>query len=128
MNERTGSWRLLDYKSGDTAKLPDKIHRDKGEWVDLQLPLYWHLTQQRRGDDFAGVGYVLMTKDHSSIGVELAPWNREEMEEAVAIAREVVRRIRRGEFWPPTSPPPYGFIEFAGICRDGLRMTPEVEA
>jgi ATP-dependent helicase/nuclease subunit B len=127
LNDKTSSWRLLDYKTGDTAKLPDKIHRNKGEWVDLQLPLYWHLTQKRRGADFAGVGYVLMTKDHSSIGVELAPWNREEMEEAVAIARDVVRKIRRGEFWPPKTPPPDGFIEFKGLCRDGFRVTAEVD-
>jgi ATP-dependent helicase/DNAse subunit B len=127
INDKTGSWRLLDYKTGDTARLPDKAHRKKGEWVDLQLPLYWHLTQRRRGADFAGVGYVLMTKDHSSIGVELAPWNREEMEEAVEIARDVVRKIRRGVFWPPKSPPPDGFIEFKHICRDEFQTTTEVD-
>ena len=68
-----------------------------------------------------------MTKDHSSIGVELAPWNREEMEEAVGIAKEVVRKIRRGKFWPPTSPPPYGFTRIRRHLSRGFRVTAEVD-
>ena len=126
VNERTGAWRLLDYKTGDTAVVPDKAHRRQGEWVDLQLPLYWRLTERVRGEQ-GHVGYILLTKDPAAIKVEIAPWNREEMDEAIAKAEDVIRRIRRGEFWPPTSPPPDGYREFAGVCRDGLPIFEELE-
>ena len=41
-NERTGELAVLDYKSSDSAKTPEQIHRQgrtsEKEWIDLQLP------------------------------------------------------------------------------------------
>src|SRR5262249_50080816 len=35
--------RILDYKTADRGEDPDKTHRNKEDWIDLQLPLYRHL-------------------------------------------------------------------------------------
>jgi ATP-dependent helicase/nuclease subunit B len=43
-NERDGSWMIIDYKTSEAGKTPDKTHkaaRSSGRvWDDLQLPLY----------------------------------------------------------------------------------------
>jgi ATP-dependent helicase/nuclease subunit B len=119
VNERIGAWRILDYKTGDSADVPEKTHRKKDRWIDLQLPLYWHLTKAARGSD-GEVGYVLLGKDVSKIDTAMAKWSLEEKDSAVEAARNIVRNIRRNIFWPPTDPPPDFFAEFSGLCRDGL--------
>lgn len=119
VNVQTGAWRILDYKTGDSADVPEKTHRKKDRWIDLQLPLYWHLTKAARGSD-GEVGYVLLGKDVSKIDTAMAPWSLEERESAVEAARNIVRNIRRNIFWPPTDPPPDYFGEYSGLCRDGL--------
>jgi hypothetical protein len=37
---------------------------------------------------------------------------------ALQTACEVVRRVRRQEFWPPAAEPPAFSDDFAGICQD----------
>jgi ATP-dependent exoDNAse (exonuclease V) beta subunit len=127
-NERTGEWCILDYKTSDSAKSPREYHNPKGAWTDLQLPLYWHLLQPVAKGAKVRLGYVLLVKDLSKIGMVEADWSRAEIEEALETAREVVRNIRNQVFWPPTSPPPKYFDEFAAICRDDvLRIRTEDE-
>ena len=41
-----------------------------------------------------------------------------ELRQADAVEADVVRKVRAEVFWPPTSPPPAGFEEFAAICHD----------
>jgi len=109
----TGAWAILDYKTGDTAETPDEVHRRSrgARWRDLQLPLYRHLAMgspheplQRAARVGAALqlGYVLLCRDTSRIGLELAPWSLEELDEADEVAREAVRTLRRGvvEFRP----------------------------
>jgi hypothetical protein len=115
---------VLDYKSSDSAKSPDHIHRqgpvaDK-EWIDLQLPLYRYLVRSLGLPEPVQLGYVLLPRDVDKTGFEMATWSAEELEAADAAARAVVRGIRAGQFWPPTDPPPSVFSEFAAICHDDL--------
>jgi len=123
INPATGECIVFDYKTGDTAKSPDQAHRtgrgkDK-QWVDLQLPLYRHLVPALGITREVKLGYILLPKDSGSTGEALADWKPEELESADEVAAEVVRKIRREEFWPPASGPVEGFDELAVICGEG---------
>ncbi|HEX4000145.1 MAG TPA: PD-(D/E)XK nuclease family protein [Pirellulales bacterium] len=121
-NERTGEVAVLDYKSSDSAKSPDKVHRQgrapEKEWIDFQLPLYRYLVRSLELPEPVRLGYVILPKDIDRSAIEFATWTPEELEAADAAARAAVRGIRAGQFWPPADPPPSSFAEFAAICQD----------
>ena len=121
VHQDTGVAAVLDYKSGATVVAPEKAHRRfDGTWVDLQLPLYRHLLQ---GLDIRGpvqLGYIAVPQDVSEVKAMLAEWDAATLEEADEVAREVVRRIRNHEFWPPAQPG-YGVPpDFAAICLEDV--------
>lgn len=125
-----GRIRVLDYKTAETVKKPDAMHRtgtrsttgtpSEREWVDLQLPLYRALL---RNNGFVGsmaLGYVLLPGSVGDVGMFLADWSDVELDDAEAVARRVVRLIRRRVFWPPRG---IGHLPswsdgFEGICMD----------
>ena len=115
---RSGKRVLFDYKTSDAPKPPDRAHRREGRWVDLQLPLYRHLLAGLGIEGQVDLGYIVLPKDTSRVGHLLAEWTDAELREADAVAADVVRKVRAEVFWPPTSPPPAGFEEFAAICHD----------
>ncbi|MHB8897241.1 MAG: PD-(D/E)XK nuclease family protein [Thermoguttaceae bacterium] len=119
VNQLTGERVIFDHKTGDTARRPEQTHLTKGEWVDLQLPLYHHMVSEADGGGSLRVGYIVLPKDTTRIGPLLAPWGEAELAEAGRVAQEVVRKIRSAKFWPPTLPPPAFSEEFAAICQDG---------
>jgi hypothetical protein len=65
------------------------------------------------------LGYVNLPKAASEAGLEEAEWTEEELDSADRTAEEVIRKVRRGDFWPPVQPPPDYFEEFAAVCGDG---------
>jgi hypothetical protein len=114
-NPSTGAWAVLDYKTGTKVDDPEKAHRrgkgDTASWVDLQLPLYWHMVgdvvdaagggivpSARVGTCAVRVGYVGLPQEPAAGGFLLAPWSVEEMDAALDTAREAVRTLRRGRF------------------------------
>lgn len=111
-------WLVLDYKSGDGGLTPDKTHRVRKEWVDLQLPLYRRMfaaAQQLSNEP--RVGYVLLPREVKHCGAALADWQPEDWQSADAKAAEVVAAIMSRTFWPPT----YGGLpdeELSPICQD----------
>jgi ATP-dependent helicase/nuclease subunit B len=115
---------ILDYKTGDTARPPDQVHRLRGAWVDLQLPLYRHLYQKIPLDigdvrtDGVQLGYIHLPKDTASVGERIAGWTEVELQEADEQARDVIRSLRVGKFWPPNASPPSFTDEFSAICQD----------
>ncbi len=116
---------ILDYKTGDSAKPPEQVHRLRGEWVDLQLPLYRHLYRSLLdtlpiGDvreNGVELGYITLPKDLAATGDRMANWSAAELEDADERARYVVRSLRTGTFWPPNDEPAYE-DEFSAICQD----------
>ncbi|MGL6225659.1 MAG: PD-(D/E)XK nuclease family protein [Thermoguttaceae bacterium] len=122
VHAETGTWYLLDYKSSDSAKSPEKVHRQSGKWVDLQLPLYRHVLQQSVHNmpqiNQLAVGYIVLPKDISQTGFLQADWTKAEWEDAVETARSVVRKIRAEHFGSEfMSPIPPAFSEiYAAIC------------
>ena len=120
VEEATGRSFILDYKTSDNAEPPAKTHlRNKTQWVDLQLPLYRHLARALGVDGPVALGYVAIPKDPKRIALLKADWTDAQLEEADETARQVVRDIRNGRFWPPADTPPAFSEPFAAICQDG---------
>jgi hypothetical protein len=120
VNSASGVRAILDYKSSDAARNPEKEHQRAGQWVDLQLPLYRHLAHSLGITGPVQLGFVLLPKDVTKVTFCLAHWSDAELAQADEIARDVVRKIRDGHFWRPTEPPPDFFEEFASICQDNV--------
>lgn len=132
-------WRLIDYKTGDAGRDPDEKHRgaasagEERPWTDLQLPLYRTMLQaQGVCRDNLEVGYVLLASDLSLVSLDsrgrrrggtgfvAAPWTQADYDGALACAEDVVRKLRRAEFWPPADPPRFA-DPFSGLCLDACR-------
>lgn len=118
----SGEWFVFDYKTGDSVTNPDKTHRRRGAWIDLQLPLYRHLT--RLLDDVGetlNLGYITIPKGAAQTKHHVTEWTVDDLASADETAREVIRRIRANEWekFRPKDPPPAFFDEFSAICQDG---------
>ncbi|HBT75387.1 MAG TPA: hypothetical protein DEB39_00340 [Planctomycetaceae bacterium] len=121
-NPRTETYVVFDYKTSDTGPTPEKVHRagTPKRWVDLQLPLYREALGFRMPQivgKTVRLGYVNLPKDIAKTKEESAEWTDEELREAVATARQVVRHVRAGHFEPNPNPPKYADA-FAAICLD----------
>ncbi|MDY0166195.1 MAG: PD-(D/E)XK nuclease family protein [Thermoguttaceae bacterium] len=110
---------VFDYKTSESARAPEKTHRKQGEWIDLQLPLYRHLVKGLGISDSVRLAYIALPKDTNAVGILPAEWTDADLAEADAAAADVIRGVRAGVFWPPTSPPPAFSEDLAAICQDG---------
>ena len=115
----TGQRIVFDYKSGDRALSPDRTHRQAGQWVDLQLPLYRYLASGLGVTDPVQLGFILLPKDTATASFSLAKWSEAELNEAYIVAHDVVRKVRDETFWPPSGGMP-GYDEFPEICGGSL--------
>ena len=124
-----GTLRIVDFKSSDKPRPPQEAHfkvitsRTKltdadewkcfdlpdgrrGLWLDLQLPLYAAALQQR-GQSISSVAYFALPKSIQDTAI--LPWegfDAELINAALQCAAEAVRRIRSGQFWPPSERSP----------------------
>lgn len=119
VHQVTGERAILDYKTSDAGRPPEDTHRCRGEWTDLQLPLYRHLASAMgiKGP-FNKLGYILLPKAISETAFVFAEWTPEELKSADELAQHIVRNIRREIFFPPTDPPPDFSDDFSPICQD----------
>lgn len=125
-HQETGERRVIDYKTGAKGTDPARAHlrsvRGSRElpdwqlftgggkpqaWVNLQLPFYVWLVG-RRGYQGVRAAYVNLPVATSEASVKV--W--EELDDAmlrsaIDCARGVIQSIRRGVFWPPSSPVEY---------------------
>jgi RecB family exonuclease len=125
IHETTGETIVFDYKTGDTAKTPDKVYLNpQNEWIDLQLPLYRHLVRAIGIEQPVRLGYIVLPKDTSQVAHHLAEWTDSTLAGADARALEVMRDIRAEKFWPPAASADASrlFPEFAAICQDDLLL------
>lgn len=122
----TAAVRVIDYKTGDSAKTPARVHRVQGEWVDLQLPIYRDLAEplgivgEGEGERVE-VGFFNLPKRASDVRLELASrWGEADYDEARETRDAVVRAIRDDlTFWPPSEPPAFA-DEFTRLCLDAV--------
>jgi len=111
-NPRTGAWAVFDYKTGEEVEHPEKTHRRKGEWTDLQLPLYrWLLPFAYDGRGGGGkvvftgghdasvrLGYIALGGDPDVTGALTVDWTADEIDGALEAARAAVRVLRANTF------------------------------
>ncbi|MBU0754657.1 MAG: PD-(D/E)XK nuclease family protein [Planctomycetes bacterium] len=125
-HEKTGAWMIFDYKTGNEAKSPEKVHCNRNGWVDLQLPLYRHLAKALGLQGDPGLGYIALPKQPEKTDAYIAQWTAADLEDADRTAARVVRNVREEKFWPPESAPSGYFGEYASICQEGyFRGFPE---
>ena len=124
VNLQTGKGYLLDYKSSDTAVKPEAAHFKSGKWVDLQLPLYWHVIRQSP-TIFPGIsdwsaGYIVLPKDVTKTGLMEAEWGVSEYQSAMETARGVIENVWDGNFGPEhlAKIPPRFSEMYSAICLD----------
>ncbi len=110
---------VFDYKTSETAREPEKTHRKQGKWIDLQLPLYRHLAAGLGISGPVKLAYIVLPKDTARVGELIAEWTDDDLAEAGAVAAEVIRGVRAGNFLPRATPPPAFSEDFAAICQDG---------
>lgn len=114
-------YRIIDYKTSDTAKDPTRIHRKtidgQRQWVDLQLPLYLDLAADLIGDGQTQLGYINLPKKVSDTRYVHAKWDADALASAYEQRDFVIRQVRAGVFWPPKQPPVFD-DGLAGLCGD----------
>ena len=110
-------YRIIDYKTSDSAAAPNKTHRSGGKWIDLQLPLYRQLAIAAAVDGAIELGYVLLPRDLAQVGWVPSGWDRAMEDSAVAAAEAIIRAVRVQRFWPPRDVPAFD-DGFAGLCYD----------
>ncbi len=120
VHEFDGRTVVLDYKSGDSVQSPDDSHRQAGDWIDLQLPLYRHLVWSLGVTGPVQLGYILLPKKTSDTKDALAVWTETELREADQRAFQVIRDIRAEKFWPPAQEPAAFCEDLAAICQDDV--------
>jgi len=130
-HEGRGILRVLDYKTADNGAKPEKTHRKKDAWIDLQLPLYRHLVRatelKRESAQPIELGYFNLPKRLTETGVSLATWDKDTLKNADDIAVAVICSIRNKDFWPPKAPAPKYSEDFAAICLDHVMSGPGLE-
>ncbi|MHB1167884.1 MAG: PD-(D/E)XK nuclease family protein [Longimicrobiales bacterium] len=107
-HEVRNEWALFDYKTSERAESPEDAHRKRGEWTDLQLPLYHAIlphVENATGESLVSgadaavrVGYITLCGDPADIDFRVAAWSATELGEALDAAREAVRIVRRNVF------------------------------
>ncbi len=114
------TWAILDYKTGEQRRAPREVHFARGQWVDLQLPLYRLLAEPHGVTGDVQLGYISIPRDNDRLECLLADWSEEELREAEAVARLTAGRILNREFWQILDRPPISQSEFGPICQDGV--------
>ncbi|MFZ4575137.1 MAG: PD-(D/E)XK nuclease family protein, partial [Phycisphaerales bacterium] len=97
-----GDVAILDYKTSDSATRPEKSHRTRDRWIDLQLPLYRHLAkglQLFTLESNVSLGYVTLARDPADICFLKANWTPEDLQSADDAAADVIRAVRSQDFW-----------------------------
>jgi RecB family exonuclease len=109
-------FRVLDYKTFDSKKAPDKTHRLKDQWIDLQLPLYRHLASEYGVEGTVELGYFIISKTQEATDVACANWDEATLDSADEEARRVISKILNNEFGVPVEPSPNYSEKWDRIC------------
>lgn len=117
-HQKTGQYRVLDYKTSERADRPEATHVKKNEWVDLQLPLYRLLVQSLGIQSNVQLGYVHLSGDLSAIRESIAKWDRHELDAAEQTARQVAANIVDLEIDRVAPGKERRFTEFSRVCQD----------
>lgn len=144
----TGRWRVLDYKTGESALTPVEAHvrsvraseADDGlleaarvtlgprrsAWMDLQLPLYRWAVREALGAGDVTLGYFNLPKAVTETGIVTWDDFDEHLQSAaLRCAETVARAVAAGEFWPPKEDVKHD--DFATLFHEGTADSVEWE-
>ena len=105
-NPRTGEWCVVDYKTFDNPDRAVWMDAKTGEWKSLQLPLYCAMLDadpefpEAKLERISSAYCVLGKTADTTLFTD--PMNGAYVPEAEAKVRELIDRIERGIFWPPS--------------------------
>ncbi len=114
------TWAILDYKTGEQRKSPREVHFSKGQWVDLQLPLYRILAEPHGVTGDVQLGYISIPRDNDRMECLLAEWSPDDLHEAESVVRQTAAHILDRRFWVELDRPTPSQPEFGPICQDGV--------
>ncbi len=117
-HKEKGEWRVLDYKTSENADPPNRTHRSKDTWIDLQLPLYRLLVRSLEIKRNVQLGYVLLPGDLTKVGIQLADWSDVELGEAEQLARGIAADIIDLKIDRVTAINDQRYSELGRICQD----------
>lgn len=136
VNERSGDFVILDYKSGDEGRSP------QGSSSALPCPsgcgglarfATAAVSEAGRSSGISTpatkLGFVAFQRSVKQTGFQLADWTDAELLLAEAAAERVVQSIRQGIYWPPNDPSPLFSESLDRICQSHVfgRSLGEVE-
>ena len=105
-NEKTGEWCVVDYKTFDNPDRAVWMDAKTGEWKSLQLPLYCAMLDA--DPEFPEARLAKISSAYCVLGktpdttLFTGPMNGAYVPEAEAKVRDLIDRIERGIFWPPS--------------------------
>ena len=105
-NEKIGEWCVVDYKTFDNPDRAVWMDTKTGEWKSLQLPLYCAMLDA--DPEFPEAKLAKISSAYCVLGktpdttLFTGPMNGAYVPEAEAKVRELIDRIERGIFWPPS--------------------------
>ena len=105
-NDRTGEWCVVDYKTFDNPDRAVWLDQKKNEWKSLQLPLYCAMLDadpefpEAKLERISSAYCVLGKTEETTLFT--GPMNGAFVAEAEAKVRDLIDRIERGIFWPPS--------------------------
>ena len=117
-NIHSREWRVLDYKTSESADKPEATHRKNDEWIDLQLPLYQRLVETMGIRGEMQLGYVNLPGDLSKIGCNIASWQQGDLISAYTKAREVAADILDLKIDRVMVADEQWQTEFSRLCQD----------
>lgn len=142
----SGAWRVLDYKTSNTAVSPEEAHwraprrttetapdfarfilngREK-VWTDLQLPLYRRAVVTLVSGAPLDCGYFNLPKASSEVSIRRWEDFTRELENAAwGCAEGIAVAIQAGEFWPPNEAIRPEWDDFASLFHQGVAKSVE---
>lgn len=135
----TGAWRVLDYKTSDSAVSPATAHLgwwrpeeappdwavvtidDRRQvWADLQLPLYLQALSRETPGEWSA-GYFNLPKAVGETGLVMwSDYTPELQAAAWRCIESVCAAIRAGKFWPPNETIAAERDNFAALFHHGV--------
>ena len=94
----TDEWAVIDYKSSASGKGPEKTHRVRGEWRDVQLPMYRRLAAPLGIGRVPTMAFGVLSPEIAKTRMDVAGWGEDDLAEAESWAHWVVRSVREGSF------------------------------
>ena len=143
-HEATGAWRVLDYKTSESAKTPREAHLQGDRagrawlaearcelagkpfrWTDLQLPLYRWALGELFGARAASVGYFNLPKAVTETRIDVWEDFGDELQTAaLRCATAVGAGVKAGRHWPPVEE--VDNDDFAALIHDGTAASFDV--